>query len=167
MWRERLDALGKGLKIGLAWRGGAVSTRRALRSLALTELSPLLGIEGCHFIDLQYGDTAQERMDLRQAMPAEFHRWPEAIEDLDHCAAVISNLDLVISVCTTLVHLAGAVGQPVWVLVPRIAEWRYLSCGERMPWYPSASLIRQTDPGDWVGAVQEVERRLRSRLATR
>lgn len=163
-WRRRLDALGAGLKVGLAWRGGAVSTRSALRSLELTALAPLFALPGCRFVDLQYGATDADRMKLREAIGSEPQRWPEAIEDLEQCAALMANLDVVISVCTTVVHLAGALGRPVWVMTPRIAEWRYLRSGERMPWYPSASLVRQETPGDWNPVIEEVVRRLRARL---
>lgn len=160
-WGRKLAALGPGLTIGLSWQGGAVSTRRNLRTIPLMELAPLLGVDGYHFIDLQYGDTEAERTAVRRETGRELHHWPEAIDDLDHCAAVISNLDLVISVCTAVIHLTGALGRPAWIMVPRNPEWRYLGAGEHMPWYPSITLIRQRDTGNWHPVIAEIERRLR------
>jgi tetratricopeptide (TPR) repeat protein len=163
-WRKRLDSLGRGMKIGLSWRGGIVSTRHALRSVPLEVLAPLLRTGGCHFIDLQYGDTTAERTDLERATGLRVHHWDEAIDDLDQCAALISSLDLVISVCTAAVHMTGALGRPAWILVPQNPEWRYLAVGEHLPWYPSATLIRQARGSDWSAVITEVARRLAERV---
>lgn len=160
MWRARLAALGRELKIGLSWRGGMLSTRRALRSMQLAELRTLLRVPGCSFIDLQYGDTADERAAVLGDAGVTLHRWPDAITDLDQCAALIDQLDVVISVCTAVVHLAGALGRPTWVMVPSNPEWRYLHAGDAMPWYPSARLFRQQHAGDWSPVVAEIERSL-------
>lgn len=164
-WRQRLAALGPGLRVGLSWRGGAVSTRRSLRSVPLRDLAPLLAVANCHFVDLQYGDTAQERSEARLIAACELHHWQDAIDDLDQCAALIANLDLVISVCTALIHLSGAIGRPVWVMVPRNPEWRYLAAGERMPWYPSATLVRQQTSGDWGAVIAQLAIRLNTTAA--
>lgn len=75
---------------------------------------------------------------------------------------MISQLDLVISVDTAVAHLAGALGRPVWMLVPHVSEWRWLTEREDTPWYPTMRLFRQRSPGDW----DEVVRRVRDRLAT-
>jgi ADP-heptose:LPS heptosyltransferase len=84
------------------------------------------------------------------------HHWPEAIADYDKTAALVSALDLVISVTTSVVHLAGALGQRVWVLAPAYPEWRYLLYGNTMPWYPSARLFRQPQPGDWASVMRDI-----------
>lgn len=160
-WRQRLEALGPGPKIGLSWRGGIVSTRQALRSMPLRALRPLFALGECHWIDLQYGDTAAERADFQSATGGVLHHWEEAIQDLDQCAALVSNLDVVVTVCTMVAHLAGALGRPAWIMVPRIPEWRYLAQGERMPWYPSATLIRQRTAGDWSEVMDRVARCVR------
>jgi ADP-heptose:LPS heptosyltransferase len=152
------------MKIGLSWQGGTVATRRVLRSIPLQDLALLLEVEGCHFVNLQYGDTLDDRVRAEHATGRTLHHWPEAIDDLDQCAALISSLDLVISVCTMVIHLAGAVACPVWVMVPRNPEWRYCATGEDMPWYPSATMIRQQSVGDWHPVIAEVTRRLRSHL---
>lgn len=150
-WRERLDALGAGLKVGVSWRGGTRASRTATRSLPLVDWRPLLDVKGVHWVSLQYGEnvtaeiaTACERTGVPVA------HWQEAITDYDETAALVSALDLTISVCTSVVHLAGALGRPVWVLAPAVPEWRYGLRGAHMDWYPSARVFRQTSAGDWT-----------------
>jgi len=162
-WRSRLAALGPGLKVGLTWRGGMPSTRQALRSMQLAELGPLLRMCGCEFVDLQYGDTAGERDAVLERAGLALQRWPEAIEDMDQCAALVSELDVVVSVCTAVVHLAGALGRPTWVMVPDHPEWRYMQAGEAMPWYPSVRLFRQRQGEGWAHVIAAIERALADR----
>lgn len=164
-WRERLRALGTGLKVGLSWVGGGVKTRRAMRSLALRDLAPVLRVPGACFVSLQYTDCENEISQLAQSDGLVLHHWPDAISDYDQTASLVAALDLVISVTTSLVHLSGALGKPVWVLVPEIPEWRYLRSGDAMPWYPSARLYRQRKLGDWREVVAEVEAGLRAATA--
>jgi hypothetical protein len=152
-WQGRVATLGEGLKVGLSWRGGMPSTRRTLRSLDLPLFDALLRIPGTRFVDLQYGDTVAERAALA-SRGIELASWPDAITDLDETAALISSLDLVITVCTTVVHLTGALGKPAWVLVPSVPEWRYQAEGSGMPWYPTVQLFRQGAGEGW-GAVIE------------
>ena len=83
-----------------------------------------------------------------------------ALTDFADTAAVISQLDLVISVCTSVAHLAGALGKPVWVLLSGDADWRWLVDREDSPWYPTARLFRQTRPGDWSGVAERVRQAL-------
>jgi Flp pilus assembly protein TadD len=159
-WRERLAALGPGLKVGISWRGGKRSTRRDLRSIDLAAWHPLWQCQGARFVNLQYGDTAAECEQFVRDNAVELHTWREAIDNLDETAALIAGLDLVISVCTAVIHLTGAIGRPLWVLVPTCPEWRYLAAGRTMPWYPSARLIRQQVAGDWREVLSEVAQRL-------
>lgn len=161
-WRRRLAALGSGLKVGVSWKGGTLATGGPLRSMRLETLVPLLQTAGCRFVDLQYGDTAEERAVLAQQTECVLHRWPEAIDDFDECAALVSALDVVVSVCTTLVDLAGALGRPLWVMVPSKPEWRFMQEGTGMPWYPSARLLRQERSNDWTGVLVQVRRELAS-----
>src|SRR5262249_5411138 len=107
-WRARLATLGPGPKIGLSWRGGVAQTSRGMRSLALEELLPILRSGGGAFVNLQYGPHAHEIAQLRQAHGVEVHHWPEAIDDYEETAALVCALDLTVSVCTAVVHLAGA-----------------------------------------------------------
>jgi tetratricopeptide (TPR) repeat protein len=160
-WREQLAALGDGLKIGLAWRGGLLRTGQRQRSLELGELAQLFSIPNVRWVRLQHGDTAAELGHVREAYGASIASWDEALADLDETAALIGALDLVITVCSTVVHLSGAIGRPTWVLTPSAPAWRYQLAGTRMPWYPSVALYRQTVPGDWCDPVQRVEADLR------
>ena len=165
-WRAQLEELGAGLKIGISWRGGLVSTRRALRSIPLNEWLPVLRTSGCRFISLQYDDCSQEIGALAEKHGIAIQHWPSAFINFDATAALVSALDLVISVQTAVVHLSGALGGPAWVLVPAVAEWRYLDRGSTIPWYPSLQLFRQTRRGDWSDVIEAVRTRLQSRVTT-
>ncbi len=157
-WRRRLAALGSGPKVGLSWRGGVSATRRHLRSLAPLDLLPLLRLPA-RFVSLQYGDCAADLELLQREHGTVLPHWPDALEDYDETAGLVGALDLVVSVCTAVIHLSGALGKPVWVLVPRIAEWRYLDSGSELPWYPSAVLFRQAGHGNWDQPLAAVIRR--------
>ena len=154
-WRSRLEALGPGPKIGLSWRGGVAATRRHLRSLALEEFLPVLR-QPAGFVSLQYGDCAGDLERLRKEHGLALPHWQDALDDYAETAALVCALDLVISVCTSVIHLTGALGKPVWILVPAVAEWRYLAQGETMPWYPSARLFRQTDSSTWREVIDRL-----------
>jgi hypothetical protein len=155
-WRHRLDELGSGLKVGVSWAGGMASTRQQLRSIALSDWLPIFRTGGCHFISLQYGDHEQEMVALSREHGVTLHHWPEAIEDYDEIAALVSALDRVISVQTSVVHLSGALGRPAWALIAAVPEWRYLDHGETMPWYPSLRMWRQQMLGQWAPVVEQV-----------
>ncbi|MEW6037340.1 MAG: tetratricopeptide repeat protein [Pseudomonadota bacterium] len=159
-WRNRLAALGDGSKIGISWRGGQGKTRREARSIPLSEWLPILATEGAHFISLQYTDCREELKALWDDHGVRVYHWQEAIDDYDETAALVMALDRVVSVCTAIVHLTGALGRPAWVLVPRVPEWRYLASGEIMPWYPSVRLFRQPRMGDWTPVLHDVARQL-------
>ena len=164
-WRERLEALGAGLKIGLSWKGGTARTGILRRSFALSELAPLFQVQNIRFISLQYTECSNEIADFAHQTGNMVHHWREAIDDYDQTAALVSALDLVVSVCTSIVHLGGALGQPVWVMAPRHPEWRYGLDGEGMPWYPSVRVFRQQDPGDWGALVRKVKAELQTFIA--
>lgn len=154
--RRRLSALGPGLKVGLSWRGGLERTGSARRSLLLSQLAPLTELEGCQFVNLQYNTTDDERR-LIGLNQHNFVHWQDVLDDYEQTAALVKSLDLVISVCTAVIHLGGALGQPVWVLVPHGAEWRYGSEGERMVWYPSVRLVRQeSETESWTDVIKKV-----------
>jgi tetratricopeptide (TPR) repeat protein len=163
-WRGRFAALGSGLKVGISWRGGTATTGGAARSSDLALWRPLLEVPGVRFVNLQYGNCAAELAAERAAGRAIAH-WPGAADDLDEAAAMVSELDLVVSVCTIVIHVAGALGSPVWVLVPARPGWRYLLEGERLPWYPSARLLRQAEPGRWAPVISAAARALSERTS--
>ena len=162
-WQSRLAALGNGLKVGLSWRGGTQVSRTHLRSLSLPDLLPVLRIEGVRFVDLQYTDTARERARLEEEHGVQLTHWPDALADYDETAALVAALDLTLSVCTAIVHLAGALGRPAWVMTPYSPEWRYGHAGEAMIWYPSVRLVRQPAYGAWEPVIVEIARRMERR----
>lgn len=155
-WRERLDRLGPGLKVGLSWTGGAAKTRRHLRSLALEQLLPVLRTGNCRFVSLQYVDSRAELAAMQDRHQLEIHDLDAARLDYDETGALVGALDLVISVCTSIVHLAGSIGKPVWIMAPAAPEWRYMAWGQEMPWYPSAIIWRQRRLGDWNEVVSAI-----------
>ena len=164
-WRERLAALGPGLKVGLSWTGGVRKTRRGLRSLDLPRLMPVLACPGARFVSLQYTPgTAEEASRLAAEHGVRIEHWPEAISDYEETAALACALDLVVSVCTSLVPLCGALGREVWVMAPRSPEWRYGADGDGMPWYPSARLFRQPAFAQWEPVIDAVAQALRERV---
>jgi tetratricopeptide (TPR) repeat protein len=163
-WRAELERLGPGLKVGLSWRGGTASTRRLLRSIALRDLGAILGTPGCRFVSLQYGDCSAE-IEAARREGIELAHWQPAIDDYDETAALCSALDLTVSVCTAVIHLNGALGRPVWVMVPSVPEWRYGRTGDRMPWYPAVRLYRQRGDGPWEEVFARVARDLAGRVA--
>lgn len=160
-WSQRL-AGGGGLKVGLVWAGSAEHKRDRYRSIPLRLLRPLCDIEGVRLFSLQKGSGAAQ---LRALDPA------PNIVDLDaelttfgETAAAIGALDLVISVDTAVAHLTGALGRPLWVLLPHPAEWRWLEKREDCPWYPSARLFRQPEMGNWDEVVVQLAAALRERV---
>lgn len=161
-WRNRLALLGPGLKVGISWRGGTVFTHRERRTLSLPALLPVLSVPGVRWVNLQYGKRDQEIAGLRQASGIDIADWPEAIDgDYDETAALVGALDLVISVCTSIVHLTGALGRPAWVMTALVPEWRYGLRGATMPWYPQVRLFRQETQGNWDPVINGIERELR------
>jgi ADP-heptose:LPS heptosyltransferase len=94
------------------------------------------------------------------------HHWPDAIDDYDETAALVCALDAVVSVCTAVVHLGGALGRPVYVVVPLSPEWRYGLVGDAMPWYPSVKLFLQQEVGEWNEPIAQIRDVLRHRFST-
>ena len=153
-WRGKLAA-GAALRVGIAWRGGTPRSRHLVRSTELPQWLPLLRVPGATFCALQYGDIAAELADLHARSGTTVTPLGDAVNDLDELAAVISALDLVISIDNTVAHLAGALGQNAWTLLADSPEWRYPRAGAAMPWYPSMRLFRRTDV-IWEPVVERV-----------
>jgi Tfp pilus assembly protein PilF len=155
-WRTRLKAAGPGPYVGIAWRGGLPKTGRALRSLVPAMLEPLLRAVPVSWVSLQH-DAGQDEL---RAFPA-IQRWEAELALPEDLAALVCSLDLVITVCSTVVHLAGALGRPTWVLTPQAPAWRYQLEGQTLPWYPSARLFRQSTAGDWPSVITAAAAALR------
>jgi len=166
-WKKKLAEHGPGPYVGLSWRGGNEITRTSLRSMPAPMLAPLTRSGPATFVCLQYGNVADALREAADAGLPMVH-WPEAIANLDEFAALIGALDLVITVCNTTVHYAGAVAKPVWVLSPHIPEWRYGVEGATMPWYPSSRVFRQAvDAEGWSSTIAIVGHELSAWLAAR
>lgn len=163
-WRQVLGRLGAGLKLGISWRGGTDRTGQAHRSIDLEQWRAVFGIPGVHFVSLQYGECEAE-LACAGRLGVQLHHWPEAIVDYDETAALVCALDCVITVTTSLVHLAGALGQTVWILTNTAPRWCYMSKGTTMPWYPSARIFRQNRAGNWSEVMEQVADALAQRLA--
>ncbi|MEO8442869.1 MAG: tetratricopeptide repeat protein, partial [Betaproteobacteria bacterium] len=165
-WKNRLDGLGPGLKAGISWVGGTPATRSASRSMQLADWTPIFEQRPCHFVNLQYGSAAAELPAFCRELGGSIHDWRDAVENYDETAALVAALDLVITVQTALVHLAGALGAPTWVMLQATSEWRYGEQGESMSWYPGVRLFRQSRPGDWQTVVASVARDLAQRASS-
>ncbi len=158
--KSKYDAqFGDALRIGLSWRSGNPRFGAA-KSLALTDLASLFEAPSTVFIDLQYGDTADEHAVLQQSGGHTLHRDPyiDSLADLDTFAAQVAAMDLVVTAPNTTAHMAGALGVPCWVLVPTGPGllWYWFLDRSDSPWYPSLRLFRQAPPGDWAPVVQQV-----------
>ncbi len=145
---------GAGLKVGLCWRGSARHKEDAKRSLDPALLRALLACPGVSFFSLDFNADARAPEGVRDCRPL--------VRDFADSAALVSALDLVISVDTAAVHLAGALGRPCWALVPFVPDWRWGLSGETTPWYASVRLIRQPELHAWPDAVAEAARRLKA-----
>lgn len=163
-WRQRLAELGPGLKIGLTWRGGAPDLAGQKRSITLEKLLPLLKQGGVNWVSLQNRHDPDEIERLRDEHKVLVTHFPGVADDIYETSGLIMALDLVITVQQSALHLAGALGQPAWVLLPAAPEWRYGLSGSKMCWYDSVELFRQESPGDWSGPIEAVRSRLISWL---
>jgi len=159
-WGDRLNAAlppGK-FRVGLVWAGQArpwlpwFTTLDGRRSMALATLAPLGAVPGIALVCLQKGPAADEARTPPAGMV--LHNPMAAVTDFADTAAIVANLDLVVSVDTSMVHLAGAIGKPVLMLDRYDSCWRWLSGREDSPWYPAMRILRQTVPGDWDGVVE-------------
>jgi Tfp pilus assembly protein PilF len=153
-WRALLDTFA-GKKIGIAWTGGRTNTFAERRSFRLEDWAPILGTDHT-FISLQY-----QSPDPPELAKFGVKHWPRATEtqDYDDTAALVAELDLVITATTAVVHLCGALGKECWVLAPRRPRWFYGREGRRIPWYKSVEIFRQTKDG-WP--IDEIAQRLKA-----
>ncbi len=159
-WRDWFDNVPSRLKVGLTWAGRTDTFQRSLRAIHLRQLLPLFRVPGVDFVSVQLGNVTEQIAQLPGRQPI---RHPLGlIADFADTAALISQLDLVISIDTAVAHLAGALGKPVWVLLPFAADWRWLLDRDDSPWYPTMRLFRQTRLTQWDPVVAEVRRALQA-----
>lgn len=161
-WRARLGEA-RGLRLGLVWAGAArpdqpiASATDRRRSLPLSALAPLAKVAGVDLVSLQMGPAAAELAGWAGPPIADPM---QDVKDFADTAAVVANLDLVISCDTSVAHLAGAMGKPVWILNRADGCWRWLTGREDSPWYPTARLFTQSVRGDWTDIVARVRKAL-------
>jgi hypothetical protein len=157
-FQARLGQLGDGLKVGIAWRGGSRPKDRRRRSIGLDQWQPILHVPGVRFVSLQYGRHQDEldRANTESGVPVHVLDGLDATSDLDGLAALMTALDLVVSVDSSAVHLAGAVGSRAWVLLPFVPDWRWYLGGGDTPWYKSITLYRQTTWAGWDDVISRV-----------
>ncbi len=153
------------MRIGLVWAGSPLNTNDANRSILLEALVPILRVPGIHFFSLQKGEPAAQLGKLTARVPGiQITDWTAELHDFADTAALIANLDLVISVDTAVVHVAGAIGKEVWALLPFKADFRWAADRDQSSWYKSARLFRQDRPGAWDGVFNRVVAALHQRL---
>jgi hypothetical protein len=148
-WRGRLAGF-QGLKVGLVWAGGTIGEHAVHRSLKLTSLTCLASMAGVHWFSLQKDGSDEIR---RVSGCMTIHDWIGECRDFADTAAFIEALDLVISVDTSVAHLAGALGKNTWLLNRYDTCWRWLHNRDDSPWYPSLRIFRQPSPLDWHSVI--------------
>jgi tetratricopeptide (TPR) repeat protein len=149
-WKQKLGETGRSWVIGISWRGGSQATHGAARSVPLEQLLAALPGDQLQLVSLQYGDCAEEFNRMAEQYAVHIQHWPQAIDDYSETAALVMAVDLVICVDTSLAHLAGALGQNTWCLLPACADWRWQLDRTDSLWYPQMRLYRQSGAGDWT-----------------
>jgi len=158
-WGARIGPENQHKKVGLVWAGSPDHGNDSNRSIPLNEFAPLADTDGVDFYSLQKGPSG------KQAPPTGLHLtdWTDDLSDFADTAALLANLDLVITVDTAVAHLAGAMGKPVWLLLPFSPDWRWMLNRNDTPWYPTMRLFRQPSPGDWESVINRVIQQLKAR----
>jgi tetratricopeptide (TPR) repeat protein len=163
-WRTRVDGAAKGrLRVGLVWAGSPGYVNDARRSISPALLAPLAQIGGVTLFSLQKGPATDKKPppDLRLV------DFTISLTDFAESAALIEQLDLIISVDTAVAHLAGAMGKAVWTLLRHIPDWRWMLHRSDTPWYPTMRLFRQRAADDWPGVIEEVGQALAALVESR
>ncbi|MGI4826590.1 MAG: glycosyltransferase family 9 protein, partial [Janthinobacterium lividum] len=140
------------LRVGIVWAGDPTNERDQIRSVPLSLFAKLFDIDNVRFFSLQVGRGARE-LDGTEARVTNLGA---KFTDMADTAASIKEMDLVISVDTSVAHLAGALGKPVWLLIATVADWRWFTAREDSPWYPSMRIFRQTSFMDWKEVLGRV-----------
>jgi tetratricopeptide (TPR) repeat protein len=160
LWLEKLKDI-KGLKVGIVWAPKSDSKTYDLRSIPLSFFSQLSSLQGITLLSLQKGEV-----EIELAETPDIVNLSKDISSFSDTAAIIENLDLLISIDTSVTHLAGAMAKPVWTLLPYISDWRWLTDRDDSPWYPTMKLFRQTEEGNWLSVFENVKTELEKIIAT-
>ena len=150
----KLQVSSDGPRVGLVWAGKPTHKNNRNRSIALETMLPLLEMPEIRFVGLQKGDGSDQPQ--RLGADALVVNIGERMRDFADTASILEQLDLLVSVDTSVVHLSGALGTPAWALIPYSPDWRWLYGRDDTPWYDSVRLFRQTKPGDWPEVLDRV-----------
>jgi Flp pilus assembly protein TadD len=157
-WAARLGP-GPGLKVGVVWTGNPAHVNNRYRQVPAEALLPLLAVEGVKIFSLQVGAGHAE---LTRCSAGAVPDFSAELTDYAETAGVVANLDLVVTICTSVAHLVGGMGKPLWMLLNAVPDWRWMLEREDNPWYPSARLFRQRKAGEWGEVVERVAAELRA-----
>jgi hypothetical protein len=164
VWAQKMGArtagsAGTKIRVGLRWAGSTGYAHNFKRSLTLSHLAPLGEIPGITLYSIQKGEGTEQIAEMGPRMT--LIDLTAELSDFADTAALIDNLDLVITVDTAVAHLATAMGKPTWIMLPYSPDWRWMLGREDSPWYPTAWLVRQPKPGDWGTVVTRIVERLK------
>jgi len=161
-WKQKLDS--PDFKVGLVWGGSPAHKRDRIRSIELARFGVLAGIPGLRLYGLQKGRAALQA--VKTADDIKISNLGHELCDFSDTAALVENLDLTISVDTSVAHLAGAMGKPVWVMLPFVPDWRWMLDCDVSPWYPTMRLFRQPQPGNWDAVIGRLAEELNTLVAS-
>jgi hypothetical protein len=151
-WKSRIESLPNGPKVGIVWAGNPKNKLDRKRSISFEQILPLVSEPGVQFISLQKG--ARSKVSFPSGIA--FTDWTNELHSFADTAGLVANLDLVISVDTAVAHLTGAIGKPVWLMLPLVPDWRWLLGRTDSPWYPTMRIFRQPSLGNWPVVIQSV-----------
>jgi hypothetical protein len=160
-WRIGFDAF----KVGIVWAGAAGNRNDRRRSVRAAEFMPLAQVPGVCLYSLQKGPPLAQLGESAPGLPA--HDLDDRLGDFADTAAAIMNLDLVVTVDTSVAHLAGALGRPVWTLLPFSPDFRWMLGRSDSPWYRTIRLFRQPTPGNWAAVFAEATAALKALVSSR
>jgi tetratricopeptide (TPR) repeat protein len=162
-WLKRFSGMA-GVKVGVAWAGNPEHINDARRSLDIALLGPLFTVRSASFASLQFGPRATDldRLKKDKATKLPILNFSPELSDFSETAGALSALDLVITVDTSITHLAGSLGKPVWLLLPWVADWRWMLTREDTPWYPTMRLFRQKQGEPWAEVIKRVAAELKA-----
>jgi len=167
IWRQRLQALGPGIRVGIAWRSKHQNAIRNASYLDISQLAPLLILPNIQFINLQYDQCESELNRIKEQLGVEITDFPELdlLNDIDGSAALMAVLDLVICPFTTTCSIAAGVGTPTWIFTKYEREWDTFATDD-YPWFPSAKIFRQPEPGAWEPLIDTIKSSLQALSTT-
>jgi len=161
-WANRLNARGARHRVGVAWATNLLPASARKRWIDLATLSQLASIPDVQFVRLQKTPPGSPPLPPPPGLPLVDHT--ADLTDFAETAALIANLDLVITCDTSVAHLAGAMGKPTWIALPFAAPWRWMTDRTDSPWYPTVRLFRQPRPGDWRTPIRQIAQELSAQL---